>query len=437
MLMLPDPSQTVGPSDSALPGWVTSGLAVAVILGAFGAAVGMLFRGGFTRSERFRLTLAMLCFALSSLSGLLFANQSASELIGRWGAVTLSLVGPAALWLIALIVVTKLWKDDDRPEIATPTPPVERGLLPYSEWKFKHAGLNYLFTSYANEEYRVSEILTFAYFRAPEKRKPIDVHIATAFIYFSPPDRPHEICFIKLQRILGTSRTPPTHVYHIFRPTLPGGSASSFMFVRAEGKLLGCAAGGPGSRRWLSVETSSVDCLVVSTYPSGNPPEGDYAWIDVPKYSDSEVVIDLSFLARRPIAGEGDRASKLWEVLPAWSSAPASASSDVPVQFKLCTKGHVSHTRDEASLRRFSDWLPCLDALVRERSALRDMTADVGQTTPADPLRFLDDLLASLRAATGVQGNFTEVLAPSVFPHVCEFEELTSSRPLIATFQFE
>jgi len=425
-----------GPAD-ALPAWVTTVLAIAVILGAFGTAVGMLVRGDFSRLERFRLTLAMLCFALSSLSGLLFANQSATELIGKWGAVTLTLVGPAALWLVALIVITRLWKDVGQAPEGGPVTPAERGLVAYGEWKFKHAGLNYLFTNYVNEEYRVREILSFAYFRAVQKRKPIDVKVATVFVYFQIPEQPEAVRFIKLQRITGVAKTPPTDVYHIFTPTLPGGTANSYAFVRAEGKILGSARGGPGSRRWLRVDSLAIDVLVVSSYPDGNPPEGDYVWIDVPKYSDTSVDVGLAFLARRPIADEGDRSSKMWAVHAARSAAGAPGT-DVPVMFKSCAKGHVAKEHDGTVLRPFAQWLADLDALLVSGSQPPDMASLEGESATAnDPVGFLRGMLGELRTCTErKEVGFAAALGPEAFPHVCTFDEMDVEQPVIATFQW-
>ncbi len=36
-------------------------------------------------------------------------------------------------------------------------------------------------------------------------------------------------------------------------------------------------------RRWLRVDSLAIDVLVVSSYPDGNPPEGDDVWVAGPK----------------------------------------------------------------------------------------------------------------------------------------------------------
>src|SRR5262249_48908358 len=51
---------------------------------------------------QYRLTISLLCFALSSIAGLLFAANV--EIKGSVGKLSLTLAGPAALWVATLII---------------------------------------------------------------------------------------------------------------------------------------------------------------------------------------------------------------------------------------------------------------------------------------------------------------------------------------------
>ena len=90
------------------PKWIWL-LCGGVIVVAIASAIVVLFLFPTPSVVQYRLTISLLCFALSSVAGLLFAANV--EIKGSVGKLSLTLAGPAALWVATLIVFKAIFPE--------------------------------------------------------------------------------------------------------------------------------------------------------------------------------------------------------------------------------------------------------------------------------------------------------------------------------------
>ncbi len=88
--------------------WIFT-LACVVILIAIAPAILLLFWTPAPTRFQYRLSIALVCFALSSVAGLLFAAKV--EMKGTVGVISVTLGGTAALWLATLLVFNYIFPE--------------------------------------------------------------------------------------------------------------------------------------------------------------------------------------------------------------------------------------------------------------------------------------------------------------------------------------
>lgn len=98
-------------SESA-PRWIWL-VCSTVILAAVAVIIVVLFMMPQPTLFQYRLAIAFLCFALSATAGLLFAANV--EIKGSVGKLTLTLAGPAALWVATMIIFETLFPEKSLP----------------------------------------------------------------------------------------------------------------------------------------------------------------------------------------------------------------------------------------------------------------------------------------------------------------------------------
>ncbi len=102
----------MSPMREAAPAWLWL-LCGGVIVAAVTVTIVVLFVLPTPTVFQYRLAIAFLCFALSSIAGLLFAANV--EIKGSVGKLSLTLAGPAALWVATVIVFSAIFPEGSLP----------------------------------------------------------------------------------------------------------------------------------------------------------------------------------------------------------------------------------------------------------------------------------------------------------------------------------
>src|SRR5262249_24767231 len=160
-------------------------------------------------------------FALSTISCLLFVATSV-KVEANLGYAVITLAGPAGLWVLVIMVMTKIWHEPP-PMLVHQVPP---GWIPFAEWRYKAGHLSYLFLD-DKVQYCIREVFNNVFFRYPEKRKLSRPSVQTVFIYYARAVG--NMGMVKLQRVVGNALKPPVDLYHVSAPSLPGKDPSSYL----------------------------------------------------------------------------------------------------------------------------------------------------------------------------------------------------------------
>jgi hypothetical protein len=416
-------------------------LAAAAILLTIGSVVVVLFRKQRPSLAQYRITIAFLCFALSSVSALLFVAKV--EITGNVGLFAITLAGPAVLWIAAIYILWKIWPEG--PVILelsnVPATQNDGKWVSYEAWRFKLGALTYIFDG-DHEESAVKDVLLSAYLRAPTKRKLPDAKIHTVFAYFrktpdgggAAADLGDAMEMVKLQRVSGSIDPPPADICHIAMASLPGGETSSYLFVKdGASHITHCDSGRrSGIHQWCTVKSPSVDCLILAHYPTGIPPVGDYLWIDVPKYSGEEAHVSVALIGTKAIETNDEGASRLWEVRPATASGGNDSGGDVPVSFRLLHKDGVvnRNKKSVAAIDGLADWLRCLDEVATGANKGHMGVSNDGRL-------FIQNVLGILRGGLNTQDGYTKILAAPHFPYAATFDHSGLTNPVVTSLQWK
>lgn len=399
-------------------------LSTVVILTALAITSWVITRERRLTTQQYRLVLMLCCFGLSSVSALLFVAKV--EIHGSVGLFAFSVAGPAVLWLAAIFILNHIWPEATmlrEPTRETELPPP--GWMKYSDWKHQHGTISYLFGGEL-EEQGVKEVLVQAYIKGVTKRRLTRPKIDTVFVVHGSPAR-----MVKFQRITGVPETPTTDVYHIATPTLSAEDVQSFLFARRGNRILAAMQAGKGKDRWCEISEDPIDCLIVSIYECGIPPEGDYFWIDVPKFAATAADVRISVIAGREFATDGQEESRLWEVMPSWGAPGPITNESLELSFRECSSGRVrpriSPGSSNADLGDFADWLGLLDSLlVAEHPAKSPFEAakrflsrvrDALKANPSSGLTTLTEILSSPALGQSVVVAFNRMRNPLIFTY--------------------
>lgn len=380
--------------------------------------------GGSQSLTQYRLTIAILCFTLSSLSQLLFAATNV-QIRGSIGVLCFNLVGPAVTWIVALVILS--WIFPEREIIAAATPrsrlteftqiadEVEQneGWLTFNNWKQELGSLHELFD--ADEEYNTKLLLSGAFITGNGRSRIAKTEIQTLFVYprsTTPDPNKSSKRAIKLQRIRGQRIGDDCKVYVTASSTLSNGNASSYFFIRDEAdKITPHMASKQPS--WHEVRTNTIDVLIVAEYEE-DLGKGDWLQVHVPKYVDAgNAALGLAVASSRPIA---ESSVKVWHSRGAYHSR----SGEIPLRFKRMNDGVSS--RMEITNSWFGDWLSKLNQI-----------RGLG-STDTDVTHFIDRVLPALTLEKDGQSRF---LAPELFTSVAVTSENNVSCSSILTFLWQ
>lgn len=406
--------------------WLTCAV---MMLGIFTVVYILIFDPSrFTQMQQFRLVLTLVIFPLSTISCMLFIADVKVE--WNLGYALITLAGPAVLWLAALIILTVLWKQE-----ATVTQAKRPGSrwIAYNSWKTQLGPLGRLFTG-NEEQYVIREIFNNVFFRAPERLKLSSATVQTVFAYYPRADKTGMVMF-KLQRLIGTTPKPSVDVYHVSSPSLPGQLPRSYLFNLLGGRIGEAIPRGDQAETWHTIRLNTIDVLILAVCPEGNPTEGDYLWVDVPKYTNDTASIAITFLSTKPISEEGNQLSRLWEVTHPfiYSDSGGSQDVDVPVIFQKIREGGARKrtANDSPPSPIFSQWMTELDRLLSDPNPRDELKA--GQTFLKDALKDLCDGIGF----TGANPTYSDIFSISHFPYICKLDESNLSNPVVAMFQWK
>lgn len=409
-----------------MPPWVVTTIATFAVLACLAAVLRLLLTGKFSSLVQYRIVLALLSFALSTISCVLFVANAKMELDIGYAVITL--VGPAVIWIAVILVLSYVWKED----FGSSSRRMPPGWIPFAEWRLQHGTLNYLFDS-DMLQYCIKEVFNNVFFRYPAKSKLSHPHVQTVFVYYRRQNQSPGM--VKFQRVSGKSKKQDNGVdlYHVSAPSLPGQDPSSFLFIRSGATVLNALSRGDGDETWHRLYATEVETLVVAHCPEGNPPEGDYLWVDVPKYTVDDTVVDITFLSQTAILDEGDAETRLWEVTHSAADFDEQLDQivDVPVAFlRRRTRGvNKRNPSEHYPVTDLTEWLGELDHFVSNPVRVPKL---------ADAHRFLLDVRSTLQSATGAEqgAGFAQLLAAENFPHTCRFSAAGVRNPVMAFIQW-
>jgi hypothetical protein len=166
------------------------------------------------------VVVVLLFFALSTASSLLFANATALK--GTVMGVTISIVGPAALWFAGMLFFFYMLPPDKLfpPEQSLDLESIDdvlriaadlerrHGWASYDDWKTQQKTVRELFDD--EESHTLSSLLAIM-FETKDLSKVIEPRVTTVFVYF-------EEGVIKLQRIQGSREGAKAMPLPITRP---------------------------------------------------------------------------------------------------------------------------------------------------------------------------------------------------------------------------
>jgi hypothetical protein len=243
---------------------------------------------------QYRIAILLLFFAISTVSSLLFLNhndQSATSFGGNIGFFTFAVGGPAALWLIALVVFTYFYPESRLEPAAPHTLPMlarliddiegRSGWYNYTEWKGQWNEFSTVLGT--GESATVKNLLWYTYFQI-QGPKLSNAEITTAFFYFKS-------FTLKIQRIQGDKNGDTFRLLFSAGTSLSGSENGSFAFVGRDSgtiRILKTESDrGARAAREIELTDKRVDCLLLSYYVGDNPNEGDYIVVDLKRYSDN------------------------------------------------------------------------------------------------------------------------------------------------------
>lgn len=249
---------------------------------------------------RYRVTLLLLFFAISSASSLIFSTSTRAKLEGNFRGLALSIGGPATLWIVALTLFSYFDREDGirtggLEEIARAYREKlskERWQL-YPQWRQEHDRFGKILG--AGESATVRNLLWYAHFN-PAGEKLESAIVSTAFVYLSRRTT------LKLQRITGEFNGQKLSLHFAGRPSTEEGKVYSMLLSAAELESSKIDASHtsldfPGKEA-AELDSRKVDALILALYEGDDPGEGDYAVIDLKRYSqNAQGVIHLGIIS--------------------------------------------------------------------------------------------------------------------------------------------
>ena len=287
---------------------------ILILLVSAGAAVLYLFLPpARADAHQYHIAVALLCFALSTVSCLLlYGNVSFNA---KWGDYALAVLGPASMWIFTLWAFSHIF-----PETLPPITYTPEGETSYRVWLTQLHGVAPLFRQ--GEDQSVPNLLGNLYYPGYDHTKPSDVRIDQLLTYL--PDGES----ILIRRISGKNYSGKAEIFHRPLPTFQKTAVDSLSFTRSFGKFT--AVKDVNDKIWHNaLPNDDLDWYDVIIYTE-HIQNADFFALDVPKFIDNTkqgAAVNFALQSSREI----DEASmRAWEVKP----SPVALAGEVPLLFK-------------------------------------------------------------------------------------------------------
>lgn len=284
-----------------------------VLLSAAAATAYLFFlaQGGVVYQYRFAL--ALLCFALSTVSCLMLYGRV--HFSGKWGHNTLVLAGPASMWLVSLIVFSHIFPDNS--SIITVTPP-PKGEMIYEAWLKQLHTVAPVFRR--SEDKNVSSLLSNVYFPGYEHIKPTQVRINDVLMYFPNGQA------IEVGNTTGRNDSGKAEIYQNLRSSFLTSSLFARAYTAHSHKFQ--AVPDLEGKEWHPSADADINWFDVIVYLE-KVEDADFVILDTPKYIDNAkqdgADVTFTLASSRPL-----RNIRAWEVIP----AQIAQGGAVPLLFK-------------------------------------------------------------------------------------------------------
>jgi hypothetical protein len=309
---------------------------LAVVLLSAVAAIGYVyFLAQSSNVYQYHIAIALLCFALSAVSGLLlYGNVQFGGILGN---NTLTLVGPASMWIVTLAVFSYVFPE----KVIATAPP--SGELTYQAWLIKLHSVGSLFRT--SQDQSVPNLLGNLYYPGYQHTKASQVQIEQLSVYFPNGQA------ITIRRISGRNDSGNAEIFHHPQSTSLNSPIASRSFTEHAGKFHSVTD--VNARIWHTISDADLRWFDVVLFFE-KVEDADFYILDVPKYIDNVkegADVKFALLSARPIS---EASLRVWEVLQP-ESQPVG---DIPLLFEeLSAVPEANATQVSKDFNTFLQWL--------------------------------------------------------------------------------
>jgi len=317
------------------------GLAAAVVVACLASVVGWSF--SVSPQLQYPIFLGFLCFALSTVSGLLFATHTKVDATLPMAAITIG--GPAVTWVATLLIFSYIFP---LPAITSQSfvdtlrvQQLREGWRTFPEWVKELGPLRPVVER--DEASQVRQVMDSTYYTGSGRQKINFPIIQSLFVFFEGKGA------LKIQRVTG-SKGDVAEVYFKGHSTLGQSGTKSLLLAKTKDVVMVSDTGSKGD--WTEIRSEFLDCLIISLYENEEMlPEGDFIYVNTPKYLQSgTATLDVGILAAQDIADP-----KVWLL----RGFPYPLHDEVPVVFKRVF-APWDHKVDPV-MAKLSEWLALID----------------------------------------------------------------------------
>ncbi|MGD2084575.1 MAG: hypothetical protein PVH61_00175 [Candidatus Aminicenantes bacterium] len=320
---------------------------------------------------QYRVTIVLACFVLSTISASYFATQA--RIRSTVGIMSITIVGPAALWLAALFILNNIVFKEDQPVVEKLSLPEvidymsrenekREGWNNYCDWK---QYLESIKRDNIQEEEFIRTMLSRVYYHGLKGyHKLKDVNLQTLLVYLGKDKR------IKFQIIKGKREKEPTNIYMAALASFkhnPDEVFAHYIIRDEEGVLKDFGPIGKGVKSVPQI----TDCLIIALYNEALD-RGDWIYVDLPKYV-SDIVknpaeMDLAILSTLPI-----EEFKIWEM----RASRLIYTEPAPLLFREY-KSSPAKSINKSFIKNLKSWFKFLDINIKQKeNGVKGKTRDL------------------------------------------------------------
>jgi hypothetical protein len=318
--------------------WVF-GLAAGVVLACLGSVVAWSF--SVAPQLQYPIILGFLCFALSTVSGLLFASNTKIDATLPMAAITIG--GPAVTWVATLLIFSYVFP---LPAITSQSfvdtlraQQLREGWRTFPDWVKELGPLRPAVER--DEATTVRQVMDSTYFTGGGRRKLNFPIIQSLFVFFEGKGA------LKIQHILG-SKGDVAEIY--FKGHSTQGTTKNLLLIKNKDTITVSDTG--SKSEWTEIRFETFDCLIMSLYEDeAMEPEGTFLYINTPKYLETGTAnLDVGVMTAQDV-----EEPKVW----LFRGFPYPLRDEVPVIFKRVFVPWEQ--KIDPVIAKLSDWLAVLD----------------------------------------------------------------------------